>query len=327
VIALIIHKAVDRRGQSETIKHGAFVASGRIISSSLSLHHPDIAQMATSPLVDLAIRRATAVPAMIKAKRGLHGTSRSQASILFALQALSNSRETQHLNKISRLNRVEHSPSLKLIETSEVNPYASATATSQSAEKKDQINTYAPAPTPSQNVEKTSQLRAVETRPRQKTSSAPSGRALALGQSLLHSHAQSIRRSEAALSQARERLLRQSQTALERETAWSVERNRYRAELRSAGALIVVAIGIATAAVTWRLGVVKAGARASSTMATQPTTSTSDSVPVAAIPPSIDASVASLSEPRPIIRAVDVTSDAGRRPAVRTWKSLLWKHD
>src|ERR1700743_2673466 len=56
------------------------------------------------------------------AKRGLHTTSAPRASVLFALGALSNSRETQHFNKLSRLSRVEHSPPLKLIKTSEVDP-------------------------------------------------------------------------------------------------------------------------------------------------------------------------------------------------------------
>lgn len=53
---------------------------------------------------------------------------RRQASILFALSALSNSRETQHFNKATKLSRVEHSPALKLIQTSEVDPFKAAKA-------------------------------------------------------------------------------------------------------------------------------------------------------------------------------------------------------
>lgn len=49
---------------------------------------------------------------------------RRHASVLFALSALSNSRETQHFNKATKLSRVEHSPALKLIQTSEVDPFA-----------------------------------------------------------------------------------------------------------------------------------------------------------------------------------------------------------
>lgn len=52
-----------------------------------------------------------------------HHQQRRNASLLFALSALSNSRETQHFNKATKLSRVEHSPALKLIQTSEVDPF------------------------------------------------------------------------------------------------------------------------------------------------------------------------------------------------------------
>ena len=52
---------------------------------------------------------------------------RHASSPLFHLAALSNSRETQHFNKATRLSRVEHSPALKLIQTSEVDPFVSPT--------------------------------------------------------------------------------------------------------------------------------------------------------------------------------------------------------
>lgn len=47
----------------------------------------------------------------------------SGTSPLFALQALANSRETQHFNKASRLSRVDHSPNLEIIRSSEVDPF------------------------------------------------------------------------------------------------------------------------------------------------------------------------------------------------------------
>jgi hypothetical protein len=257
----------------------------------------------------MAISRATVATVKIKANRGLHSTPRSQASILFALQALSNSRETQHLNNISRLNRVEHSPSLKLIETSEVDPYA-------------------PAPQiVSKRIEASGELRAVETRRREGTATFPPGRALALGQSLLHSHAQAIRRSEAALCRARQRLLRRSQISLEREAAWALERDSYKAELRSAGALIVVAVGIATAAITWRLGVEKAGARASSNAGAQPSISTLDAAPIVQSIPPISSSIAIATMSQPTTQVPAVKSEAERGTAVKTWRGLLWKRD
>lgn len=277
--------------------------------------------MATSPLVNIARRRATAATAVVKASRGLHSTSRSQASILFALQALSNSRETQHFNKISRLNRVEHSPSLKLIETSEVNPYVPAKQlTSQEIEPAVRIERAS-------KVEKTGEAQKVESRRHRDAHSIPSSRALALGQSVLHSHARSIRRSEAALSRTRDRLLRRSQIALESEAAWSVERNKYKAELRSAGALIVVAIGIATAAVTWRLGVEKAGARASNIVKSQPTTSTSAATPTVAGRPPIAPPMAVPAVPQLTMKELAMKSDVEKGAAIRTWRSLLWKRD
>ncbi|CAK4032904.1 Hypothetical predicted protein [Lecanosticta acicola] len=60
---------------------------------------------------------------LLQQTRHFSTSPRPQASLLFALGALSNSRETQHFNKISRLDRTEHSPSLKLIKTSEVDPF------------------------------------------------------------------------------------------------------------------------------------------------------------------------------------------------------------
>jgi hypothetical protein len=233
------------------------------------------------------------------------------------LQALSNSRETQHFNKISRLNRVEHSPSLKLIETSEVNPYVPVKQlTSQKIEPVGKVEKAS-------KIEKAGEAQAVESRRHRDAHSIPSSRALALGQSVLHSHARSIRRSEAALSRTRDRLLRRSQIAIEREAAWSVERDKYKAELRSAGALIVVAIGIATAAVTWRLGVEKAGTRASSIVESQPTISQST---VASTPPTTPP-IALPPVPQPTTKELALRSDVEKGAAIRTWRSLLWKRD
>src|ERR1700761_1328608 len=80
--------------------------------------------MSFTKLPSVFRRSAVRKPASKWAKRGLHTTSAPRASILFALGALSNSRETQHFNKISRLPRVEHSPPLKLIKTGEVDPFS-----------------------------------------------------------------------------------------------------------------------------------------------------------------------------------------------------------
>lgn len=62
----------------------------------------------------------------MKGARRISTTASLRGSPLFALGALSNARETQHLAKESRLSRVEHSPNLQLIQSSEVAPFARA---------------------------------------------------------------------------------------------------------------------------------------------------------------------------------------------------------
>lgn len=67
---------------------------------------------------------------------------RRHNSPFFALGKLSNARETQHFNRASKLSRVEHSPPLKLIQTSEVDPFAASRATSSIASGgKDELRT------------------------------------------------------------------------------------------------------------------------------------------------------------------------------------------
>jgi hypothetical protein len=110
-----------------------------------------------------------------------------------------------------------------------------------------------------------------------------------------------------------------------REAAWEAERNKYRAELRSAGALIVVAIGIATAAVTWRLGVEKTNARTEITSTAETVPALSDSMPIAITKSSVDSSAAAM----PIIATQEPRAKGNVEEGVpiKTWKSLLWKRD
>lgn len=63
------------------------------------------------------------VSAQIASLRTFSTTSTNRASPLFALSALSNRNETAHFAQISRLNRVNHSPALELIQESEVKPF------------------------------------------------------------------------------------------------------------------------------------------------------------------------------------------------------------
>lgn len=167
--------------------------------------------------------------------RSFSTTPHSRASILFALNALSNSRETQHFNKISRLSRVEHSPTLKLIQTGEINPY--------------------PLPTPPPLT---------SAPPRPSTGRAESRvcwdtRALRIGRALLADQARSTSRLQRQLRRAQHRSARQEANAQYVWLAWREETRKHRAEMRSAGGLILATVGVATGLATWRFWPDKAG--------------------------------------------------------------------
>ncbi|KAI7264316.1 hypothetical protein KC345_g8855 [Hortaea werneckii] len=155
-------------------------------------------------------------------RRQAFSTSPAQrGSVLFSLNSLSNSRETQHFNKLSKLNRVEHSPPLKLIEQSEVKPY--------------------PLPAPPQDL------------PADSTSEAPSvsneqvsdQQASEIGRAVLAQHAKQLRNLQRR--KKRQRLAFEA----ERET-WRAERAKYQAQMREAGGLLLVSIAVATGLATWR---------------------------------------------------------------------------
>ncbi|KAK3050272.1 hypothetical protein LTR09_008421 [Extremus antarcticus] len=162
--------------------------------------------------------------------RTFHTSSPARASILFALHALSNSRETQHFAKLTRLPRTEHSPPLKLIETSEILPY--------------------PLPTPP--------LPAVPTGKAWRSTSTPpalrvwDARALSLGRALLANHARRTHRLQRTLGRAKRRELNADTLIAKERLAWQAERNKARDELRVAGICILLSIGTATALATWR---------------------------------------------------------------------------
>ena len=168
--------------------------------------------------------------------RAFTTTSAPRASVLFALNSLSNSRETQHLNKLSRLNRVEHSPPLKLIQQSEVDTHPLPTPSPAEAQAAAQ-NPLAATPADSHPP-------AVLT--------APDEHALHVGRAVLAQHATDLAHLRQALTAA-QNTLTQTQTAQETERlAWERERARTRGEMRQAGVLILLSIGAATGLATWR---------------------------------------------------------------------------
>lgn len=147
--------------------------------------------------------------------------------MLFALGALSNSRETQHFNKLSHLSRVEHSPPLKLIKTSEIDPF--------------------PLPTPAkpypavQNVSRTRSAAKIW-----------DDKALKAGRAILADNARQVARLNRALERSK-RSQSKADKAMQRSLAdWAKERQRMHAEIRQAGVWILAAVGTATGLAMWR---------------------------------------------------------------------------
>ncbi|KAF2720035.1 hypothetical protein K431DRAFT_286190 [Polychaeton citri CBS 116435] len=156
-----------------------------------------------------------------------------RASILFALSALSNSRETQHFNKLTRLSRVEHSPPLKLIKTSEIDPY--------------------PLPElPRKGPTTILPTAWIKRRQRNDRAKGWDEQALKAGRAILLANAHRETRLKLALRRAQRRADgEQRLSVLEREQ-WGREHRRLRNELRAAGLWILASIGTATALATWR---------------------------------------------------------------------------
>lgn len=181
---------------------------------------------------------ATTLPSALT-KRTFSTSSAPKASVLFALSSLSNSRETQHFNKLSRLDRVEHSPPLKLIEQSEVHPF--------------------PLPTPPPRLPEP------ETPGTQTFKTAAQvwdEKALSVGRAVLAGHARQVGEMELALQRERQRAVERETEVEEERLAWLKERAKSRAEMRQAGVLLLLSIGTATGLATWRFWPEKGGVAA-----------------------------------------------------------------
>ena len=162
-------------------------------------------------------------------QRSLHTSPQSRASILFALGALSNSRETQHFNKLTRLSRVEHSPPLKLIKSSEVDPF--------------------PLPTPSKPAPKSN---AWQTGSPRTALRVWDEKALQIGRVFLTEQARRTHRLQRALDRAKRREIQQNALMRRNALAWHQERRKLQKDMRAAGAWILLSIGTATVLATWR---------------------------------------------------------------------------
>ncbi|TKA69059.1 hypothetical protein B0A55_09679 [Friedmanniomyces simplex] len=165
--------------------------------------------------------------------RAFSTTPPRPASVLFALHALSNSRETQHFNKLSHLNRIEHSPPLKLIKTSEVDPYP--------------LPALPPTPAALPLVRALGSGSGLKSAAR-----AWDAKALKAGRAILASNARQVHRLQQALQRAKSREARHLRLAQQEKAAWQQEVRRHHREMRAAGVWILLSIGTATGLAMWR---------------------------------------------------------------------------
>lgn len=277
-------------------------------------------------------------PISRNATRNFSTSGGARASILFQLAALSNARETQHFNKRSKLDRYEHSPNLKLIKTSEIDPY----------------------PVPTSNVEKLLQngttlppVSSSTAKPAFKKSHdvvvpAWDSKALAAGRAILADSARQRNQVARVVRRLRRRESRATRILQEQLEALAKERQRMREEMRSAGFLILLSVATATGFAAWtfwptKLGVVdsadadadagrRIGEQANAVAITplySPAGTTSTNTSSAT---GLDSGVSTTAATKGPDTAVPTSLLSKERPTVQpaptswTWKNLFWKH-
>lgn len=274
-------------------------------------------------------------PISRNATRSFSTSGGARASILFQLAALSNARETQHFNKRSKLDRYEHSPNLKLIKTSEIDPY----------------------PVPTSNVEKllqngTPPVSSSSSKPAFKRShdvvvAAWDNKALAAGRAILADSARQRNQVARVVRRLRRRESRATRILQEQLDALAKERQRMREEMKSAGFLILLSVATATGFAAWTFwpskpGVVDSGAadagrrivqEQANDVAITPlysragTSSTNTSVATG-----LESGVSTTAATKGADTAVPTPLLLKERPTVQpasiswTWRNLFWKH-
>lgn len=183
----------------------------------------------TMSLIRLPVSLRTAAAKSAASQRTLHTTSSSRAGVLFALGALSNSRETAHFNKLSGLPRYEHSPPLKLVKTGEVDVY--------------------PCPTPSAPAPPSTAW--ASSRPGS-ASWVWDDKALRIGRVFLSNQARQSQRLRHAMALVKRRQAMQDALLKKERLLWQHERSRLKRDMRSAVLWILASIGTATALAAWR---------------------------------------------------------------------------
>lgn len=251
--------------------------------------------------------RLTSLTTYVNPARAFSTTRQEHANILFALHALSNSRETQHFNRISRLDRVEHSPPLQLIKASEVDAF--------------------PIPAPLSQSAITTPLR----KTREPSRSVLDDKALRIGKLILSEHARNLSRSQRALDSVK-RQNAQAKDIGERERAdWAKDKARLQRELRSAGGLIIAAVATATVLATWRFWPQGTSFSRAKVLDAKPVGSTGTTASVMdtqrpsdvvlAVPPSTTTLPIRRAAPAPVPEGIEV----GPAAPSQSWRSMLWK--
>ncbi|KXT14576.1 hypothetical protein AC579_9119 [Pseudocercospora musae] len=244
-------------------------------------------------------------------KRSFHSTSPSQASVLFALGALSNSRETQHFNKISRLDRVEHSPSLKLIQTSEIDQF--------------------PCPTPDKPLPQIAPWRSinahVDAAGHSHNSKIWDNKALAAGRAVLADVARERSRMRRVLERTRRREERQHMVMKKELDSISEERRRMRNEMRAAGAWIVASVAVATGLSMYVFWPPREKVKDSADMGRKIAERAKAALPLpAAVSEPVATVAAAVVTGEPTVAATTVVKEEVKTPAKSwSWKSLFWK--
>ncbi|OQO08791.1 hypothetical protein B0A48_05681 [Cryoendolithus antarcticus] len=177
--------------------------------------------------------RSTALTPLRRALLLLSRASRRHASTnpFFALPSLSNSRETQHFNKITKLSRIEHSPTLKLIQSSEVDPF--------------------PLPEPVTR-EAILTLRVEPGRDTRARSTALDKKAVAVGKAVLSQQARRMTYLQRGLARSLRRENLKSVQLAQAQRGWQDRERKMRADMRIAGVWILASVGTATGLAMWR---------------------------------------------------------------------------
>lgn len=236
--------------------------------------------------------------------RAFHPAPSRRASILFMLSALSNSRETQHLNKITKLPRLEHSPPLKLIKSSEIDPFPCP---------------IPPSPAPPSFIRSIHGSRTARR--------LWDHKALQIGRAYLTDQARRTHRLTQALARAKRRELKQDALSRRERMAWQEERQRLRNDMRAAGIWIVLSIGTATALATWRFWPQRDSASQAPDMGRRIAARAAAAMALPATVSIEQTTTAPVAVPQPPVKPVESVVSAPSptlAPRQSWWKGLFW---